>query len=258
LCAQQRSASTRSTLNTGHHPLPGRHQALGTHLQQLSGPSARPLCAPAAPRSRHNTATQRARTSQNMRQQLAACGSSSSSSSSCWLRPLTPHVPASRPSCSGISSSSSSGCGSAGSARLTPGELAPGRATRATRVAAAGGGGGGERPGSDRPGSSNTGGRPHEPRRSKPERKARKPGLFEVRVMTPPPRRVCVYACVVGGRDTQPAGAGPLQRIHLTAEARCVLHCPPPVPAAGRWACMRCRRSRTTGSTLRLTATATS
>lgn len=58
------------------------------------------------------------------------------------------------------------------------------------RAAAAGG----ERSSSDRPGSSNNGGRPQEPRRSKPERKARKPGLFEVMVPTPPPRSLGVWA----------------------------------------------------------------
>jgi hypothetical protein len=48
---------------------------------------------------------------------------------------------------------------------------------------------------SDRPGSSSNGGRPHESgRRSKPDRKARKPGLFEVKVVTPPPRSLGVYA----------------------------------------------------------------
>jgi hypothetical protein len=46
---------------------------------------------------------------------------------------------------------------------------------------------------SDRPGSSSNGGRSQEPRRHK-DRKARKPGLFEVKVVTPPPRSLGVYA----------------------------------------------------------------
>eukprot|EP00775_Hariotina_reticulata_P011627 gene11627-11771_t len=58
--------------------------------------------------------------------------------------------------------------------------------------------------GSDRPGSSGgyggrypgsgSSGGASGPRRSKPERKARTPGLFEIKVVTPPPRSLGIYA----------------------------------------------------------------
>eukprot|EP00878_Enallax_costatus_P015703 GHUV01016452.1.p1 GENE.GHUV01016452.1~~GHUV01016452.1.p1 ORF type:complete len:167 (+),score=59.64 GHUV01016452.1:421-921(+) len=56
--------------------------------------------------------------------------------------------------------------------------------------------GAGDMPGS----SSSSGGRPPNngnsgtPRRGKPSSKARKPGLFEIKVMTPPPRSLGIYA----------------------------------------------------------------
>jgi hypothetical protein len=81
---------------------------------------------------------------------------------------MQPHIAASIPS-SSRNSSSSCCSGTAASHRLKT-------VARANN--------------SDRPGSSNNGGRSQEPRRSKPDRKARKPGLFEIKVVTPPPRCV--------------------------------------------------------------------
>jgi hypothetical protein len=108
----------------------------------------------------------------------------------------------------------------------------------------------------DLPGSSSSGGRPPGnggsgggpgaggiPRRSKPERKARKPGLFEIKVMSPPPRSLGIFALppnTHNGEEVRPPCALRMVPPHYFASSRssrplydtaCPLTgCPAPTP----------------------------
>lgn len=53
-------------------------------------------------------------------------------------------------------------------------------------------------------------------RRSKPDRKARKPGLFEIKVMTPPPASLGIYALPPNTHNGEEVCFSMLKPVHHT------------------------------------------